>query len=73
MSRRTAFLTAGLAALTLTACTTEQTPADEDSKHLEEAHLEEAHLRLHDGREITCITYHGYKQGGLSCDWGAHQ
>lgn len=66
MSRRAAFLTAALAALTLTACAPERTPAYEDGKH-----LEESHLRLHDGREITCITYHSYKQGGLSCDWGS--
>ena len=31
--------------------------------------LAERHITLSDGREITCVRYSGYNQGGLSCDW----
>jgi protein involved in sex pheromone biosynthesis len=29
----------------------------------------ETQVVLHDGREITCLVYRGYRAGGLSCDW----
>lgn len=31
--------------------------------------LEEVEYRLKDGRKVTCLVFHGDRQGGLSCDW----
>lgn len=26
-------------------------------------------VRLPDGREVVCVVYNGYREGGVSCDW----
>lgn len=31
--------------------------------------LSEQVITLRDGRQVTCVVYSGYKQGGTSCDW----
>ena len=35
----------------------------------DEGRLHEDSITLKDGREITCVNYSSYNQGGLSCDW----
>ncbi len=29
----------------------------------------EAKKKLSDGRTVTCVVYHEYQEGGVSCDW----
>lgn len=31
--------------------------------------LVESTILLRDGREVTCVAYHEYRAGGVSCDW----
>ena len=47
--------------LILTACG----PSSQPSKDTVEVYT----VTLDDGRAVTCIIYHGYRKGGISCDW----
>lgn len=55
-----------IAALALTGCASGST----DAETSDGGRLHEVRITLTDGREVTCIKYASYNQGGLSCDWG---
>lgn len=56
-----------LTAMFLTGCSAN---AEEPERAKERTfNLEEGSVVLQDGREVTCVVYHGFKHGGLSCDW----
>ena len=75
---------ATLTAITLTLCTAlagcgsasePSTPAhavrsiESQCSQDEDGDFRECVITLTDTRQVDCIVYSGYKQGGLSCDW----
>lgn len=75
---------ATLTAITLTLCTVlagcgsasePSTPAhavrsvDSQCSQDEDGGFRECVITLTDTRQVDCVVYSGYKQGGLSCDW----
>lgn len=75
---------ATLTAITLTLCTAlagcgsasePSTPAhavrsiESQCSQDEDGDFRECVITLTDTRQVDCVVYSGYKQGGLSCDW----
>ena len=53
----------------LTGCGPEVPPNGPEVPPDDNYGLSVSHLQV-DGRDVTCVVYSNFRQGGLSCDWG---